>query len=478
MNSVLRCVSHSALLLVLLLTGCRLLDRSTKVPVQAVMTAVPSGKHPKVDPVNLQVGLQRFADDFFSRTANAVNEYALRAGTEAGKRQALAWKLTSSSAVFSIASGPNPTANLIDFIALSMLSRHILEIWARGTNGVAFQPWLEAARVLETNSWKMAEGVLSPEQQRELRNMIETWQQSNASDSAHIAFFERPEQFAAVFQKSTENQKEKGGIITLVGLDPTAGLDPAVREVARTRLFAERAMFTAQRMPILLHWQIELLTYKLLHEDAIAALLTNATTLAGSADRLSRASETVGQTAAQLPDRITAERKAILAALETQQGTLRELSAEVGRTLLAGDKMSSSLNGAITSFDALMKRFGVGEPKSDSSKPRANTNAAPFNILDYARTAEQVMLLTRELDALLKDTGGTLDSPGLNRQLNRLNELVDRTRTEARSLINHIFLLAAGLVLLIFAGLLAYRRLAPREGAVTATTESSKATLR
>ena len=51
----------------------------------AVMTAVPSGKHPKVDPVNLQVGLQRFADDFFSRTANAVNEYALRAGTEAGK---------------------------------------------------------------------------------------------------------------------------------------------------------------------------------------------------------------------------------------------------------------------------------------------------------------------------------------------------------------------------------------------------------
>ena len=40
----------------------------------------------------------------------------------------------------------------------------------------------------------------------------------------------------------------------------TAGLDPAVREVTRTRLFAERAMFTFQHMPFLLRWQTELLT--------------------------------------------------------------------------------------------------------------------------------------------------------------------------------------------------------------------------
>jgi len=102
-----------------------------------------------------------------------------------------------------------------------------------------------------------------------------------------------------------------------------AGLDPAVREVARTRLFAERAMYTAQRIPFLLRWQIELLADQFLQDSHIALALTNIASLAQSADRLSRASESVSQTAAQLPDRITAERKAIVEALDTQEGRLR-----------------------------------------------------------------------------------------------------------------------------------------------------------
>ena len=53
---------------------------------------------------------------------------------------------------------------------------------------------------------------------------------------------------------------------------------------------------------------------------------------------------------------------------------------------------------------------------------------APFNILDYARTADQIAVMARELDALIKDGSGTLDSPALNRRMNDVNALVDRTR--------------------------------------------------
>lgn len=244
-----------------------------------------------------------------------------------------------------------------------MGTRQVLEKhWVGTTNGVAFQPWLEAARILETNAWKLAHGALTPEQQQELRDAIRLSQESNTN--SRIIFFERPQEFAAVVRQTAEKKQTGGGIVSLVGLDPTAGLDPAVREVARTRLFAERAMFTAQRMPSILRWQVELLADDLVHHDEVATVLTNAPLVAQSADRLSRAAESVSHTAAQLPDRITAERKAILAALEAQETELRNLSAEVGRTLVAGDKMSASLNSTILSFDGLMKRFGVGEQKS------------------------------------------------------------------------------------------------------------------
>lgn len=452
-----RCLPWFASGLVFLLAGCGILERSTKAPVQAVMTAMPGGKNVHVDPVVLQFELQRYVDDFASRTANALNEYSRHIGTDQARRQELAWKLAACTSAFSIASGPNPTANLIDLIAMSTVTRHALENhWVGTTNGAAFQPWLEAARVLETNAWKLADGVLTPEQQHELRDAIRLSQESNTGP--RFAFFERSQEFAAVFRQTTEKKQTEGGLVSLVGLDPTAGLDPAVRELAKTRLFAERALFTAQRMPSILRWQVELLADDLVHHDEVATVLTNAPLVAESADRLSRAVESVSQTAAQLPDRITAERKAVLAALETQETGLRKLSAEVTRTLEAGDKMSTSLNTALSSFDGLMKRFGVGEPSTKSS---ATTNAAPFNILDYARAAEQVAIMARELDALIKDTSGTLDSPALSRYSTNLNALVTRSESGARSLLNRAFLLAAGLVVLTFTGVLACRKLAP-----------------
>ena len=56
--------------------------------------------------------------------------------------------------------------------------------------------------------------------------------------------------------------------------DPLAGLDPAVRELTQTRLFAERALYVAQKMPLLLRWQTELLTINTLNQPAVLTLAT------------------------------------------------------------------------------------------------------------------------------------------------------------------------------------------------------------
>lgn len=442
-----------AMSLGVVMSGCRLINKTASLPMNAVSSVVPGSRSSQPDAAALQVELQRFADEFAGRTIKALDDYAQSVGTDEARRQVLQWKVSVSAACVSIASGPNPTANLLDFLALATITRTALEEdWVKSAQGRAFQPWLNSSRTLETNAWKLAEGILEPGQQQELRDSIQRWWVSNAG--TRTGFFTRPQEFTALIRQTGKQSSRPDSVFNLAVLDPTLGLDPAVREVTLTRLFAERAMFTAQRMPFLVRWQFELLTDEFLRNSQVAATLTNAASLAQSADRLSLAVESGSQTAAELPDRITAEREAILKALETQEGKLRELSGEVTRTLAAGEKMSTSLNQTIITFDALMKRFGVGEPSSGPP----DTNSAPFNILDYGRTADQITAMARELDVLIKDVSGAVETPALDKRIADLNALSTKARVDAKSVLNHAFLLAAGLVLLAFACAVVFRR--------------------
>jgi hypothetical protein len=444
------------LLMVLALSGCRIAKTAAELPAQAV-GAVKGGKSAPLDPANLQVKLQRFSDEYSSRTIAALNYYAGQAGTPEARSEALQWKVSVASAALTIATGENPQANLLDLVALAVITRVALEGFVpRSPHSAALQPWLEVSRSLETDAWNLAGEVLSLDQQTELRDSIQRWWETNPS--SHLGFFARPEEFSSLIRQTHHEEPRQGSVFALVGLDPTAGLDPAVREVTRTRLFAERAMFMMQRMPFLIRWHTELLVDELLQLDQVEQALTNATSLSVSIDRLSRAAEAASHTAGALPDLIATERKAILEAFDEQEGKLRQLSADLTQTLAAGEAMSTSLNATLVTFDALMKRFGVGEP---STAP-PNTNATPFNILDYAHTAERIAAMAQQLDALLKDTGNTLESPELERQL---GTITGRAQADAKPVLTHAFLLLAGLVLLVFICAWVYRRTGRAPGA-------------
>ncbi len=440
--------------------GCSIVEETAKLPVKTVAAVVPGGQTKQVEPGVLQTELLRYADDFFGHTTVGLEDYLQKVSTPQARFEALGWRLTLNSSALGIATGPNPTANLVDFVSLSSLLRAFLEQKAAEIQPPgALNSWLENSRVLETNAWKLAALALSADQQQELHVAIEHWLAQHSRMSA--GFFRRPSEFVVGIRQEGEKGSFSGSVFSLVGLDPTAGLDPAIREVTRTRLFAERALFAAERLPFLLRWQTELLADQVLAQDQVTNALA-------SADRLSRAAESASQTAALLPDRLSAERKAIVDALEAQEGRLRELSAEVGRTLTSGEKMSTSLNTTIISFDALMKRFGVGEPST--SPP--DTNSPPFNILDYARTAEQIGTMAQQLDALIKDASGTVTTPALDKRIAELNALSGRARADAKSVLNHAFLLLAGLVLLVFVCALVLRRFPPRSPAAPARQAS------
>lgn len=430
--------------IVALLPGCSLL----RAPQKMVNAVVPVGQSKQPDPLELQVQVQRFTDDFTSRTTQALDEYALQVGTESARVEALKLKLVFGSALVNIASGPNPNANLIDLVCGVWLTRKTIEdYWMKMPNGRDFEPWLETSRRLETNVWQLAASQMSPAQINELHEAIRQWYAENPE--VRLGFFARPHEFVSLMRMKQSKEAGASSVFSLAGLDPMAGIDPAVREITRTRLFAERALFTLQRMPYLLRLQTELLAHEVTVEPAVQQALTNVARLSDSADRISRATESVSQTAAQLPDQISAERKEILAALDQQEGKLRDLASEVNRSLVSAEKMSTSLNITITNFDALMKRFGVGEPSTNAPP---DTNSPPFNILDYGQVAQQVGAMAKDLNTLVSS---------VNQNVPQLERLSQTATGDAQKLVDRAFHLGLVLIAVLLAGLvlagLAYR---------------------
>jgi hypothetical protein len=412
----------------------------------------PKPKNPHaVDPVELQRTLLRFADEFSTRMVADVEK--LRRGTEPLEpAEALRWKVTIVNETCAIATGPSALANLLDMSVFVTAARTALEEqWQPKVFGASAQGMLENCRHAETEIWQYAGKVLTPEQQAELRAAIEAWRQRNPLPE-NVRELGAQGYATQVAQATPADRAKPSSVFSLLALDPLSGLDPATREIAQTRLLAERALYVAQKMPMLLRWEVELLSLHATEVPAVAQMVTNATRFTASVERLARSAE-------ELPGQISAEREEILRAIEAQERTLTPLVNEVRASLVEGAQMSTSLNTAITTFDALMKRFGVGEPKPARSP---GTHAEAFRIQDYGQTAGQVEAMARQLTELLDALDQALGPTNLSRLSAHVGPVVLQAQRGGKELVDYAFWKGLLFVALVFVGALMHRVLAAR----------------
>jgi hypothetical protein len=440
------------LLLAVLVAGCRVVQTATNVPGQAVRAVTPGKKEKHtLDPVEVQQMLLRFADEYSTRMV--INADKLHRGTNAqDAAEILKWKIALVSETSSIASGPNAVANLLDMTIFVTVTRMALEKhWQPQVFGESAQPMLEGCRSAETEIWQYAGTVLQPEQQSELRQAIEVWHRQNPNPEDVLAA--RAIGFASQMAKANKADTAKGdSVFSLLQVDPLSGLDPAVREIAQTRLFAERALFVTQKMPLLLRWQTELLSLNAVEMPAVQQLVMNTTRLASSVERFAAVAE-------KLPGQVSAEREEILKAVESQEKNLTLLVSDVRQTLIAGSQMSTSLNTMLTTFDALMKRFGVGET-NDAAPP--DNDAEPFRIQDYGQTAAQLEATARQLTELLYTLDQTLGSTNLSQLARQVGPVVQQAQTGGKELVDHAFWKGVLLIAVVLVAALIYRFLVAR----------------
>ena len=238
-----------------------------------------------------------------------------------------------------------------------------------------------------------------------------------------------------------------------MNLDPLSSLDPATRELAQTRLFAERALYLTRKMPNLLRWQTELLALNTSRLPAAQQLLANTTQLSGAVDRLTTA-------AAQLPDQLKAEREAIVASLESQQTQLSSLAGEVREALVAGSQMSTSLNTTFGTFD---RPHGSVRGRRDerSAHPQRIARGTVSHCRLHA-SAPQVELTGRQLTELINSLQGMIGSTNLGLLAAQVSPVMNQAQVGTKAIVDFIFWRAVWFVLIVLAAGITYRVVSTR----------------
>ncbi|TAK95001.1 MAG: hypothetical protein EPO07_15895 [Verrucomicrobia bacterium] len=353
------------------------------------------------------------------------------------------WKIALASETCTIASGPNAFANLLDMTIFVTVTRLALEEhWQPKVFGDSAQPMIESCRNSEAEIWRFAGTVLSPEQLAELHKAIEAWHRQNPQPESVLAA--RALSFASSVAESNKGDAAKpGSVFGLLGVDPLAGMDPAVREIAQTRMFAERALYVTQKSPTILRWQMELMSVNTVAMPAVQQLVSNATQITTSVDTFAHVADQLPKLVndqreaaiKQVFDGVASERTNLVAQLGSDEMKLRPTLAELRQTVEATTELVKSL-------DKFMARFPAD---TNPPPPAANTNARPFDILDYAATAKEVTLTIKELNATITSLDKAVP------QIQKAGETLEKTGDR---LLRRFFFVALGLVAFFLAGAL------------------------
>ncbi len=405
-------------------TGCTLVKGTLMLPDLAIQALLPfSQRQPPPDAVEIQAQLIRFADHYLEAVTRNMRKIQ-RDGEPIGRRELVRRRIQYTNEVLAIATGSNAFANLLDMIVLVTLTRMRVENYARPqTARLDLGSIVKVFQDAEREVWRISATALTPEQQTELRTTLHQWLKRNphartTPDLADLDFVADIKQFSRARASAAP-----ASVFNLLMIDPLAGLDPAAKELAETRLMAERALFLSRHLPELIRWETEYLAMNTLEVPQVTKLLADTTKLSESADRFSQVSQ-------RLPELISSEREQLIASLKSERQGLTALASESKQALVAGKQMADSANATLKSFQAVMAQL--------AAKP-ADPNAEPFRIGDYTAAAAQISHTSERLAELLDLFNRTIGQDNVDSLSERMDGLSRQVEARSRDVVDYAF---------------------------------------
>jgi hypothetical protein len=220
-------------------------------------------------------------------------------------------RVATGMAVYTNATGANDYVGLLDMMVLATLKRRALEEhWIPDLLHEEGRPMLDAARRGERDVWAAGARVLTDKQLAELQAIIDKWVAEHPGQYyvSHVRFTD----FAGAMRvtKSSPEAKSPGSVFGLLYLDPLAGLDPVAREMQQYRALTERALYLANRLPIVLAWRMELAVYRTTNGPQVVKFVDNTSKFADATSSFAGATTRFSDAIVRFPQDLTAERTA------------------------------------------------------------------------------------------------------------------------------------------------------------------------
>src|SRR5262245_2623786 len=366
--------------------------------IRSMMPSAREAKGLQEKQRQLQAKCMRFADHDVGRVVEESTRFERAAANPELRTLLSSWRLSQANSAYSIAAGESAVVNALDLVTLAVLSRMVVEDTVVPSFPDDGAPLLDVHRQLEEAAWKLTDDFLTPGQTEDFRGVLAQWRAKNPRVT-NVAFVHFVDFAKAVGRPAPGEADSSGNLFAMLGLDPLAGLDPAIKQIEQTRLLAERAIYYMQRVPYVLDLQVERVTSDFLMEPEVRGALADA-------DRVSRSAERFAGVAEGLPDAFARERAALVGQLSdvlvTQEATMRPMLVELRQALEAADATADSVDSIVKSIDALMAR----RPPPPAGAPPAEPGR-PFDIVEYTRAAEQFTRTANELRLLLTAVDGT-----------------------------------------------------------------------
>ena len=431
------------------LAACGAVRTAAEMPGRVVMgdDGAPRG----VDLERVRDQALRYADRIVLQIDAAAFLFTERHPTPEAYERALLWRVNATEQSYQIAARSRPIAALADLVAFCAWQRRVHQSYWRGLwddDATLADAWAS----LEREGLDLLDQSLPEKQARALRAVIEDWTDAEVADPRELVGRDAPriEDLA-----QGEDAREGGGsLLGIIGLDPLDSLEPAAREVARSRELAERALFLAQRMPRTLAWRSELLTLRL-------GQLPTTREVVDDVDRVTRAVEEAITIAGDLPARMRAEADALLASvsaelaaqragivsdLERTSAPTQALLAQTEQTLDAANRLAATLDGTTRTVDAFVARVTPDDAPEEEPEP-AGPPGKPFDPVEYTALATELTKALSQLDLTITDLDRSM--PAVQRVLDESAARIDRSIERAFGLALRLVLIgivAAGVV--------------------------------
>lgn len=419
-------------------------SRSAETP-----TAAP--KPGQITMAELDGLTKAYADRYMTLIVAACDEISRANPSLEERRMANLFKTASVTAIYDVATNPDPFTQLIDMLLVVTLQSMV---WIDEDNAARIFPGRDEVLVLairraREDIWELARRAMTPKQLDDLDRLMVEWRRQN-QDIQFVSFV-RFGDFADRRGKSIISEVRSGG-----GL-----LAPAKQAIDETRLLAERIFYISKRAPFIISWQAQTIADDLLIKPEVTGALAQLDQVADAADRAAAAAESI-------PGLITSEREAIFAELDARGGELAEAMtgyrAAVADTRLLVTDLNTTITSAtdaLTGADQVARSLDQTIQSLDELMGERDENAAPFDIEPYTATVRELTTSIRELNALIASTDALLGSSNLDDRLQQFNTIAETNlagaRTHGASLIDLAFLRAVMLAVVVFFLAVGYR---------------------